>query len=87
MVKLTKDITGCSGGEVYPRTYAKDEDCPSDLLEAAMELGAVEKKGAAKAAEAAAKAAEAETARQAEEEANRLAEEEAAELAAQGGRA
>lgn len=84
MAKLTKDITGCSGGEIYPRVYKAGTDCPDDLVEAAAELGALDKKTAAKVASDAA----AEAARVAQEEADRkAAEEEAAKKAAEGGNA
>lgn len=97
MAKLTKDITGCSGGEVYPRVYQAGTECPEDLVAAAAEQGALDKKVAAKVAadaeaarlaqeEADRKAAEEEAARLAQEEADRLAaEEEAARKAAEGG--
>lgn len=82
MAKLTKDITGCSGGEIYPRVYKAGTECPADLVAAAAELGALDRKTAAKVE------AEAEAARKAAEdaEAARLAaEEEAAGKAAEGG--
>lgn len=78
MAKLTKDITGCSGDEIYPRTYAAGEECPADLVPAAVALGALPKKIADKITE------DAELARQAQEEADLLAAEDAARLAAEG---
>ena len=66
-MKLTKDITGCSGSEIIPRVYAAGEECPDDLVAAALELGALDKKAAAKAA------ADAEAGRLAQEEADRKA--------------
>lgn len=93
MAKLTTDITGCSGGEIYPRVYRAGTDCPDDLVEAAADLGALDKKSASKIA------ADAEAARLAQEEADRkaaekeaeatrlAAEEEAARKAAEGGNA
>lgn len=69
MAKLTKDITGCSGGEVYPRVYEAGTECPEDLVAAAAEQGALDKKVAAKVA------ADAEAARLAQEEADRKAAE------------
>lgn len=41
-MKLTKTIRGVPEGEIYPVEYAAGEDCPSWLLPAARELGAVE---------------------------------------------
>jgi hypothetical protein len=86
-MKLTKDITGCAGGEIMPRLYEAGTECPDDLVAAAIELGALDKKGAAKAD--AARAAQEEADRKAAEEAEaaRLAEEEAARKAAEGGAA
>ena len=85
MAKLTKDITGCSGGEIYPQVYKAGTECPDDLVEAAAELGALDKKTAAKIA------ADAEAERLAQEEADRKAAEEeaaaAAKKAAEGGAA
>lgn len=68
-MKFTAEFFGAShmNGEVYPRTYAIGEDCPDDLLDAAMAAEAVEDEAAlaerlaaeAKAAEDAAKKAKA----------------------------
>ena len=66
-MKLTKDITGCAGGEIMPRVYEAGSECPDDLIAAALELGALDKKGTAKA----------DAARAAQEEADRKAAEEA----------
>lgn len=41
-MKLTKTIRGVPEGEIYPVEYAAGEDCPSWLLPAARDLGAVE---------------------------------------------
>lgn len=40
-MKLTKNITGCTGGAIYPTTFKKGEDCPGDLVDAAIALGAL----------------------------------------------
>lgn len=54
MVKLIKDLMGCSGAELYPRNYASGTECPDDLIDAAIEVGAVDGKAAKAAAKAAA---------------------------------
>lgn len=79
MAKLTKDVYGCSGGEVYPRIYKAGTECPADLVEAAAALGALDRKTAAKIA------SDAEAERLAQEEADRKAAEqaEAARVAAE----
>lgn len=41
-MKLTKTIRGVPQGEIYPVEYPAGEDCPSWLLPAARDLGAVE---------------------------------------------
>lgn len=41
-MKVTKEFLGVPDGEVYPRTYAPGDDCPPELLEAAISLEAVE---------------------------------------------
>lgn len=41
-MKLIKTIRGVPEGEIYPVEYAAGEDCPSWLLPAARDLGAVE---------------------------------------------
>lgn len=41
-MKLTKTIRGVPEGEIYPVVYVAGEDCPSWLLPAARDLGAVE---------------------------------------------
>jgi hypothetical protein len=46
-MKLTKDIEGCSGGALYPATFAAGSTCPDDLLPAALELGALSEDDAA----------------------------------------
>ena len=45
-MKLTKDIEGCSGSEIHPRTYTAGTDCPADLVDAAIALGALPEKEA-----------------------------------------
>jgi hypothetical protein len=39
---LTKTLLGCSGGALYPETYVAGVECPADLIEAAIETGALE---------------------------------------------
>jgi hypothetical protein len=91
-MKLTKDIEGCSGGAIYPRVFKAGEECPADLVDAAVALGAVPEK-AGKEAKAARAEAERLAREQAEaDEAARLAAEqaeadEAARLAAEQGQA
>ena len=58
-MKLTKNIEGCSGKEIHPRTYKKGDECPADLLEAAIALDALSEKDAAAAKKAIADAKEA----------------------------
>jgi hypothetical protein len=41
MAKLTKPVTGCANGEIYPREYAAGEECPAELEAAARALGAL----------------------------------------------
>lgn len=41
-MKVTKEFLGVPDGEVYPRTYAPGDECPPELLEAAVSLDAVE---------------------------------------------
>jgi hypothetical protein len=41
-MKVTKEFQGVPDGEVYPRTYQPGDDCPAELLEAAVALEAVE---------------------------------------------
>ena len=48
MAKLTKPITGCANGEIYPREYAAGEDCPAELEAYAREIGALAEDKAAK---------------------------------------
>lgn len=43
-MKLTKNIFGCSGKEIHPRVYKAGEECPADLLEAAVDQGALSAK-------------------------------------------
>jgi hypothetical protein len=40
-MKVTKAFIGVPDGEVYPRNYAPGDDCPPELLAAAVDLGAV----------------------------------------------
>jgi hypothetical protein len=67
-MKLTKAIFGAADGEIYPREYGAGEDCPPELLAAAIEAGAISEDDIAAEAEALAKA-EAEAAAKAEAEA------------------
>lgn len=74
-MKLTKLIYGAANGEIYPREYAAGEDCPPELLTAALEAGAISDEDIAADAAAKAKAeAEAEAAAKAEGEAAAKAE-------------
>lgn len=41
MAKFRKAFAGVPAGEIYPVEYAKGEECPPELLDAAIELGAV----------------------------------------------
>lgn len=50
-MKLIKEIYGVPNGEVYPRTFPAGEDCPSELVEAARQMGAIEQKVVKKAPE------------------------------------
>lgn len=58
MVKLTKDLLGVANGEVYPRLFAAGEDCPPELMQAAIATGSVDKPAAKAVAEAERLAAE-----------------------------
>jgi hypothetical protein len=57
-MKLTKTIFGAANGEIYPRVYQVGDDCPDELVPAALEAGAISEEDvlAAAAAEAKAKA-------------------------------
>lgn len=44
MAKLKSDLFGVKAGEVHPATIPAGEECPPELLEAALELGAVDEK-------------------------------------------
>ena len=44
MPKLNKDLYGVKNGDVYPTTIEKGQDCPAELLEAALETKAVDEK-------------------------------------------
>lgn len=41
MTKFRKPFAGVLAGEIYPRDYAKGDECPPELLDAAMSVGAV----------------------------------------------
>ncbi|AUZ06351.1 hypothetical protein ADP71_31730 [Vitreoscilla sp. C1] len=44
MAKLTKKFYGVPNGEVYPIEYQKGDECPDELMAAAIELGAISAK-------------------------------------------
>jgi hypothetical protein len=44
MAKLKSDLFGVKAGEIHPATIPAGEECPPELLEAALELGAVDEK-------------------------------------------
>lgn len=46
MAKLTKAIIGVPDGEIYPREIPAGEDCPENLLDYALGVGALEGDGA-----------------------------------------
>lgn len=57
MVKLAKRFEGVPNGEIYPVTYEPGDECPEELLGAAIAMGVVDDADAkAKAAEEAAAA-------------------------------
>lgn len=41
-MKLIKPFRGVPKGEIYPRQYHAGDECPTELLSAALELEAVE---------------------------------------------
>ncbi|OPZ42160.1 MAG: hypothetical protein BWY94_02204 [Actinobacteria bacterium ADurb.BinA094] len=41
MAKFRRAFAGVPAGEIYPVEYAKGDECPPELLDAAIELGAV----------------------------------------------
>lgn len=41
MAKLTKAFYGVPDGAIYPIEYKKGDDCPDELMVAAIELGAI----------------------------------------------
>ncbi|OQC19041.1 MAG: hypothetical protein BWX69_03053 [Planctomycetes bacterium ADurb.Bin069] len=41
MAKFRKAFAGVPAGEIYPVEYAKGEECPPELLDAAIAVGAV----------------------------------------------
>jgi hypothetical protein len=41
--KFEKAFKGATGGNPYPTDFAKGDDCPKDLLDAAISVGAVKK--------------------------------------------
>ena len=47
MVKFAKEFRGVKAGDIYPTVFAKDEECPPELEQAAAELGALEASGSA----------------------------------------
>ena len=55
-MKLTKAIFGAANGEIYPRVYQAGDDCPDELVPAALEAGAISEEDVLAAAEAKAKA-------------------------------
>lgn len=44
MAKLKSDLFGAKAGAVHPTTIPAGEECPPELLEAALDLGAVDEK-------------------------------------------
>ncbi|MFP3798700.1 hypothetical protein [Paraburkholderia sp. SIMBA_027] len=42
MAKFIKPFKGVPKGEIYPKQYAIDDDCPEELEAGARELGALE---------------------------------------------
>jgi hypothetical protein len=42
MPKFVKAFRGVVDGEIYPRDFEEGEDCPEELMAAALELEAVE---------------------------------------------
>ena len=49
-MKFSKPFLGVKNGDVYPTEFRPGDECPAELIEAATELGALEKatKSAAK---------------------------------------
>lgn len=41
-MKFIKSFTGATGGKPYPMNFNAGDECPDDLIDAAIELGAVE---------------------------------------------
>lgn len=41
MAKFRKAFAGVPAGEIYPVEYVKGDDCPPELLDAAIDVGAV----------------------------------------------
>ena len=41
-MRFSKPFRGATGGEAFPRDFAPGEDCPDDLIAAAMEADALE---------------------------------------------
>ena len=81
-MKLTKDIDGVRAGNVYPETIRKGEDCPPELIDAAIALDALTPKDIAAIAKEADRRAAEEEAKAAEEAAKAEEEAKAAEEAA-----
>lgn len=44
MAKLKKDIYGVVKGEIYPKTIEAGEECPVELEDIAVEVGAITEK-------------------------------------------
>ncbi len=42
MMKFIKTFIGATGGSPYPTTFKAGDECPEDLLDVGMSLGAVE---------------------------------------------
>jgi hypothetical protein len=40
-MKFSKPFLGCKAGDVYPTQFLEGAECPSELLDAAMSVGAV----------------------------------------------
>ena len=58
MAKLTKPFEGVQEGEIYPTQFAKGDECPDELVAAAIAFGALSDKDKAALEKAAAEAEE-----------------------------
>ena len=58
MAKLTKPFEGVQDGEIYPTQFAKGDECPDELVAAAIAMGALSDKDKAALEKAAAEAEE-----------------------------